>query len=142
MGQTQESRWKGWSKINHLLNKQEMEGLTYKAAVLEAYDDFYKIKCDSENVKWSGFATAPDYYGMREWYERQLGSKTRIIYLCYLNGNICGFFYLDKISGDEIEAASSRISSEYIGRSIGNYIVDKRNEIAEKEGDSTFSSTQ
>ncbi len=89
-----------------------MEGLTYKTAALEDYDDFYKIKCDPENVKWSGFATAPDYNKMKIWYEKQLNSTTRAIYLCYLNGNICGFFYLDKISECEIEAAASGVLSD------------------------------
>ena len=117
-----------------------MEGLTYKTATLEDYDDFYKIKCDPENVKWSGFAAAPDYDRMREWYEKQLNSNTRTIYLCYLNGNICGFFYLDKISEDEIEAAASGVLSEYTGRGIGTWTVEKRIEIAKQEGYSTISS--
>ena len=45
-----------------------MEELTYKQATLSDYDDFYKIKCDPENVKWSGFASTPDYERMKEWF--------------------------------------------------------------------------
>ena len=56
-----------------------MEGLTYRQATQGDYDDFYKIKCDPENVKWSGFASAPDYDRMKEWYEKQLYSETRTI---------------------------------------------------------------
>ncbi len=54
-----------------------MEELTYKQATLADYDDFYKIKCDPENVKWSGFASAPDYERMKEWYCKQLESEKR-----------------------------------------------------------------
>lgn len=56
-----------------------MEELTYKQATLADYDDFYKIKCDPENVKWSGFASAPDYERMKEWYCKQLESEKRTI---------------------------------------------------------------
>ena len=117
-----------------------MEGLTYKIATLKDYDDFYKIKCDPENVKWSGFATAPDYARMKEWYEKQLKSEARTIYLCYLNGSICGLFYLDKISNDEIEAVGSGVLSEYTSRGIGTWTVEKRIKIAKQEGYSTISS--
>ena len=110
-----------------------MEGLIYKVAALEDYDDFYKIKCDPENVKWSGFATAPDYDRLKEWYKKQMKSATRTIYLCYLNGNICAFFYLDRISSEEIEDADG-VLSEYTGKGIGTWMVEKRIEIAKKEG--------
>lgn len=119
---------------------QDMEGLTYRQAAHGDYDDFYKIKCDPENVKWSGFASAPDYDRMKEWYEKQLNSEMRTIYLCYLDGNICGFFYLDKVSDDEIEAAASGVLSEYSGRGIGTWTVGKRIEIARKSGFSVISS--
>jgi len=55
-----------------------MEELTYKQATLSDYDDFYKIKCDPENVKWSGFASAPDYERMKEWFCKQLDSEKRL----------------------------------------------------------------
>lgn len=117
-----------------------MEGLSYKKASLEDYDDFYKIKCDPENVKWSGFATAPDYDRMKEWYRQQLEGDKRTIYLCYWNGEVCGFFYLDRLSKEEFEAASSGVLAEYTGRGIGTWMVKTRIELAEKEGASSVSS--
>ena len=111
-----------------------MEELTYKQATLADYDDFYKIKCDPENVKWSGFATAPDYEGMKEWYLKQLDSKIRTIYIAFWNGAACGFFYLDKLTEDEFEAASSGVLKEYTGRGIGTWLVKKRIELADELG--------
>lgn len=111
-----------------------MKELTYKLATFADYDDFYKIKCDSENVKWSGFVTAPDYEQMKKWFLQQLKSEIRTIYLCYWNGKICGFFYLDKHSDEEFEAASSGVLSEYTGRGIGTWLVKKRIELAREQG--------
>lgn len=100
-----------------------MEELTYKQATLSDYDDFYIIKCDPENVKWSGFASAPDYERMKEWFCKQLDSEKRTIYIAYWNGVACGFFYLDKVTEEEFEAASSGVLKEFTGRGIGSAII-------------------
>ncbi len=116
-----------------------MEELTYKVATMQDYDDFYKIKCDPENVKWSGFANAPDYERMKEWFRQQLEGNKRTIYLCYWKGEVCGFFYLDKLSDKEFEAASSGVLKEYTGRGIGTWLVKKRIELAQEQGAETIS---
>ena len=117
-----------------------MDGLTYKQATIEDYDDFYKIKCDPENVKWSGFASAPDYERMKEWFRQQVEGDKRTIYLAYWNGEVCGFFYLDKLSEEEFEASSSGVLKEYTGRGIGTCLVKERIELAKKQGAKQISS--
>ena len=117
-----------------------MRELTYRIATVEDYDDFYKIKCDPENIKWSGFATAPNYERMKEWFRQQLEGDKRTIYLCYWNGDVCGFFYLDKLSSEEMEAASSGILAEYTGRGIGTWTVEERIKLAKEQGASIISS--
>lgn len=112
--------------------------LTYRMATMDDYDDFYKIKCDPENVKWSGFPSAPDYDKMKEWFRQQLDCNKRSIYLCYLNGDVCGFFYLDKVSDEEFEAASSGVLSKYTGRGIGTMLVQKRIDITKELGAKTL----
>jgi len=107
-----------------------MEELTYKQATLSNYDDFYIIKCDPENVKWSGFASAPDYERMKEWFCKQLDSEKRTIYIAYWNGVACGFFYLDKETEEEFEAASSGVLKEFTGRGIGSAIIRYATEVS------------
>lgn len=92
--------------------------LTYRMATMDDYDDFYKIKCDPENVKWSGFPSAPDYGRMKEWYSQQLNSEKRTIYLCYWKEQVCGFFYLDNVSDEEFGAGASGVLTEYTGKGI------------------------
>ena len=111
-----------------------MRRLTYKLATLEDYDDFYKIKCDPENIKWSGFSQAPDYKIMKDWFFNQLECEKRTIYICYWEGVACAFFYLDKLSEYEFEAASSGVLKEYTGRGIGTWMVKKRIDLAKEQG--------
>lgn len=100
-----------------------MKELTYKHATSEDYDDFYIIKCDLENVKWSGFATAPDYERMKEWFRKQLESDKRTIYIAYWNGEVCGFFYLDRFDED-VEEIGYGVLSNHSGKGIGTALVD------------------
>ena len=80
-----------------------MKELTYKIATIEDYDDFYTIKCDPENIKWSGFATAPDYECMKEYY----------------NASKLGYVFTDKDLSD-FEMAYNNGSSDLRER-IKNY---------------------
>lgn len=101
-----------------------MEGLTYKVAVFEDYEDFYKIKCDPENVKWSGFASAPNYDKMKNWFYQQIKEKKRSIYLAYWNGDVCGFFYLDKLLYKDTEEIGYGVMTNFTGRGIGTALVE------------------
>ena len=100
-----------------------MKELTYKQAIFEDYDDFYKIKCDSENVKWSGFASAPDYERMKGWFCKQLESDRRTIYIAYWNGVVCGFFYLDKLAEQDAEEIGYGVLTDHSGKGIGTALV-------------------
>lgn len=100
-----------------------MEELSCQKATLGDYDDFYKIKCDSENVKWSGFASVPDYERLKEWYIHQIGSEKRTIYLAYWNGAICGFFYLDKLADQNAEEIGYGVLTDHSGKGIGTALV-------------------
>lgn len=100
-----------------------MESLSYKKASLLDYDDFYIIKCDSENVKWSGFASAPDYERMKGWFCKQLESDRRTIYIAYWNGVVCGFFYLDKLAEQDAEEIGYGVLTDHSGKGIGTALV-------------------
>lgn len=106
-----------------------MEELTFKLATFEDYDDFYYIKCDPENVIWSGFPSVPDYDRMKEWFQQQLEGKKRTIYLSQWNGRVSGFFYLDNIALRGTDTTAQEISygvlSEFTGKGIGTAIVQK-----------------
>lgn len=57
--------------------------ISYREAVEADFDSFYKIKCDEENVKWSGFETKPEYTKLKDWFAQQLFSVKRKIYIVF-----------------------------------------------------------
>lgn len=106
----------------------------YRIANVDDYEGFYRIKCDPENVAWSGFEQAPNKKTFYEWFLRNRCNETRTIYLVTADEDIVGFFYLDKISDECYEAASSGILAEYCGRGIGTQTLIWRMQIAKKRG--------
>lgn len=100
-----------------------MSQLTYRLATLADFEDLYRIKCDKENIAWGGFTQAPEKASFYQWYQRQLASDCRWIYLVYEGGACCAFFYVDKLEDGTYEAASSGVLSEYMGKGIGTYAL-------------------
>ena len=111
-----------------------MSNLTYKLATLGDFEDFYRIKCDKVNIAWSGFTQAPEKKSFYEWYQRQLASDHRWIYLVYDHEDVCAFFYLDKIDNITYELSSSGVLSQFTGRGIGSYTVRARLDIIQSLG--------
>lgn len=100
-----------------------MSKLTYRLATLSDFEDLYRIKCDKENIAWGGFTQVPEKDSFYQWYQRQLASDCRWIYLVYEDEDCCAFFYVDKLEDGTYEAASSGVLSEYMGKGIGTYAL-------------------
>ena len=100
-----------------------MNLLTYRLATLTDFEDFYRIKCDKENIAWGGFTKAPEKDSFYNWYVQQLASNHRWIYRVYEGNDCCAFFYIDKIGDETYEATSSGVLSNYTGRDIGTYAL-------------------
>lgn len=100
-----------------------MNLLTYRLATLTDFEDFYRIKCDKENIAWGGFTKAPERESFYDWYVQQLASDRRWIYLVYEENDCCAFFYIDKIGNETYEATSSGVLSNYTGKGIGTYAL-------------------
>lgn len=108
---------------------------TYKLAQAEDFEGFYKIKCDSQNVIWSGFSTPPNHESLQDWFLSNLINPNRQIFLVWKDDvEIIGFFYLDKISDTIFEAASSGVLSMYTKQGIGTKTIQWREELARENG--------
>lgn len=111
-----------------------MSKLTYKLATLSDFEDLYRIKCDKENIAWGGFTQAPEKDSFYQWYQRQLASDCRWIYLVYEDEDPCAFFYIDKVDEISYEASGSGVISQFTGKGIGTYTVRVRLEIIQELG--------
>lgn len=108
--------------------------LTYKEATINDFEDLFLIKCDKANVQWGGFENIPNRQSFYEWFIRQIYSSFRTIYLVYEHTHPCAFFYIDKENDTTYELSSSGVLSEYAGKGIGTYTVQKRIEIIKALG--------
>lgn len=99
------------------------------------FEDFYKIKSDADNIKWSGFLTAPVKESFRLWYSNQIKNPKRDIYLVFLEGilHAVGFFYIDYSENEEFYVPSG-VLGEFTRRGIGTWIIQESNRIAKENG--------
>lgn len=80
--------------------------LSFRLAVEEDYDDFFKIKSDYNNVTWGGFLQKPDYEKFKIWFIQQINSKSnREIFIVKKENVSVGYFNLDNI--DEVTSEIS-----------------------------------
>lgn len=96
--------------------------LIYKKANLDYFDDFYKLKCDPLNVEWTGHLSAPDRDGLRLWYKEAIKSRSRSIFLFYLDEDVVGYLYIDS-SPNGVYEISYSVMSPFWGRGYGKQIV-------------------
>lgn len=69
--------------------------LSYKKASAEDFDDFFQLRSDEHNVLWTGHQHAPDKGKLRDWYDAQMNSRSRSIFLSYYMSAVSGYLYID-----------------------------------------------
>lgn len=108
---------------------------TYRLAKENDFEGFYKIKCDPQNVKWSGFMKSPNRESLLKWFITNMQNPKRHIYLVLCDDiKIVGFFYVDIISDKICEAASQGILTGYTNIGLGTRTLEWSGEIGEKNG--------
>lgn len=118
-------------KNKHLI----MDNLTYRIATdcISDFEDLFKIKCDPVNIQWGGFRCPPEKESFYKWYKNRFKDTNREIYLVYKDNSIVGYFYIDYVDLETIEDTSG-ILTEYSGRGIGTYIIERIDNIAKNKG--------
>lgn len=85
-----------------------MDNLIFVPIQTRLFNDFYKLRCDANNVKWSGHFTPPTLDNLYKFVEKCQCSKTRFVLLAYNEQNKCvGYCYCD------IDDANKTIESSY-----------------------------
>lgn len=107
--------------------------LSFRLAVEDDYDDFFKMKSDFNNIAWGGFLQKPDYERFKSWFMQQIdpGNK-RKIYIVKKQNISVGYFNLEDV--DEITSEISYgVISEFTGLGIGTFIVRSATTILNKK---------
>lgn len=96
--------------------------VTLRAATAEDFAAYYRLKCDVDNIVWSGHATPPDYHGLSQWFRRIVTeSEARQIFIAEADGQRIGYIYIDDL-GDSLETSIGIATSE-AGRGIGRTVL-------------------
>lgn len=82
---------------------------------------FFRIKCDADNIVWSGHERPPDWSGLEQWFKRHLSGGTgRRMLMAHALDRTVGYAYVDD-HGDRLEATVGVAAGESghgLGRSI------------------------
>jgi RimJ/RimL family protein N-acetyltransferase len=93
---------------------------------LNDFDSFYFLKCDEENIYWTGHKSKPEKQNLEKWFNEQLQRKDRIIFLAkdLINDEVVGYLYLD-IVGDSknIIETGHGVHSKFKGNGLGTKII-------------------
>lgn len=99
-----------------------MKNISYRRAVASDYDVWHALKSERTAINWSGFTQSPDYSNVKPYFEKQVLSETRYIYMVLLGDEIVGTFQIDKRNDKLFEYSSMNIFEKWSGMGIGSYI--------------------
>ena len=104
--------------------------ITLRRTTAADFAAFFRLKCDVDNIVWSGHDRPPDWHRMGAWFEAQHApGSNRRIYLAEYEGQVLGYTYADDL-GDAVEITIG-VASREAGRGLGrNFLRQLMAEIA------------
>ncbi|MFN0042817.1 MAG: GNAT family N-acetyltransferase [Alphaproteobacteria bacterium] len=98
------------------------EQVTLNPAEPGDFAAFFRIKCDIDNIVWSGHDRPPSWPGLESWFQRhEAGGTGRRIFIARCAGRAVGYVYVDD-RGTHFEATIGVASGE-AGRGLGRGIL-------------------
>lgn len=97
-----------------------------KPATEQDYYGYYLLRCDENNIRWTGHSKAPNKAKLEKWFNDQLKSRKRHIYIVKNEEKqAIGYLYID-LSGEICEVAeiSYGVLKAMTGRGVGSFIVN------------------
>jgi len=90
------------------------------------FEDFYVLRCDHENIYWTGYKNEPEKEKLNIWFQNQIKRDDRKLFLAKINQKeeVCaGYLYIDVLESTESAEISYGVDSKHAGRGIGTKIV-------------------
>ncbi len=101
--------------------------LHFERCSMDTFELYYRLKCDDENIYWTGHTQKPDKENLREWYARQLQREDRIMFLIRSNmdkDEAIGYLYLDIVgTNNDVVETGHGVNSTVKGIGIGTKII-------------------
>jgi len=96
----------------------------------EDFENYYLLKCDKENIIWTGHKNKPNKDKLKLWFNKQLKRTDRIIFLVktkeLFSNTALGYLYIDIMEEDSYEKivdVGYGVNSKYTKRGIGTNII-------------------
>ena len=103
------------------------------------FDFYYLIRCDEDNLYWTGHASPPLRDSLHDFFSSHIrgrgGSGKRLIFIAEekCSGRKIGYLYLDPVDGDTAEI-SVAILQDFSGRGFGRQAVAELCDFAYSRG--------
>lgn len=98
-----------------------------RKCTLNDFESFHFLRCDKENIYWTGYKNKPKRQELEKWFTQQLGREDRIIFLANnkFNDEVIGYLYLDIVAQkNDIIDIGYGVHSKYKSQGIGTKIID------------------
>ena len=111
------------------------EDVTLRPATVEDFAFFFRLKCDVDNVVWSGHAEPPQWQRLQAWYGEQLcDGSARSMYVGTCGERRIGYVYIDDHDDTTLEMTLGVATSE-AGRGMGRSLLTLAIEILVAAGE-------
>lgn len=127
----------------NIYNERKYIKMYLKRATDEDFDIYYAMKCDQNNMYWTGSAEIPKKENIEKFYNRCMKSKEevgggKLIYLIINDEEAIGYIYIDPSLDDRLTCdVPIGINSNYCGKGFGKKSIllglDKAREIGYKK---------
>jgi len=107
-----------------------------KLALIEDYEEYYKMRSEKSNLFWTGYEKAPDFIQFKKWYKNRLSNKNRHIYLLVCDNKYIGSLNIDFYS--KYAYIGYSVKEAYAKQGIGTYIVKNAVNILKKHKEITL----
>lgn len=116
-----------------------MSNLLFVPLQTRLFNDFYRLRCDENNVKWSGHITPPLLDNLYKYVEMCVHDENRFVFLAYNDKNECvGYVYCDIDDNQKMMESSYGVFYPYNGRGYGTQIIDFSNRYGKLLGMTEF----
>ena len=110
------------------------EDTTLRPALKEDFSLFFRLKCDIDNIVWSGYAAPPSWLDLEVWYNGHIkGNSERTILIGESGSRRIGYVYIDQYES-HIEMTLGIATSE-AGRGMGRSLLTLAIQGLEQKGD-------
>lgn len=108
-----------------------MNNLLFIPLQTRLFNDFYRLRCDENNVKWSGHITPPLLENLYKFVEKCIHDENRFVFLAYNDKNECvGYVYCDIDDNQKMMESSYGVYYPFNGKGYGTRIIEFSNRYA------------